>query len=245
MEDVASWEFECNSVLELPGYDVTCEMKHGKQDLKSAFCNSCNCAFAALAQEIGSETFAEYVDKFGVADSVTFDGITTAKGNYEMADNASDLAWSAVGQHTNQIVAATFMNFVGAIANGGQGVTPYIVEDVSVRDNSIYSSKTAVQERILSENTASVLRDYMRNNVATKYGDSNFPGLTVCAKTGTAEVDPNGEIAPNAMLTGFVMDEAYPLAFIVCAEDAGYGRSVCVPIMSKVLTACKNVIDNQ
>ncbi len=242
--DIESWEFDCTSVLELPGYDVTCEMHHGKQDLKNAFCNSCNCAFASLAQKIGSETYAEYVEKFGIADSLEFDGITTAKGNYDEAENPSDLAWSAVGQHTNQIVAASFLNFVGAIANGGQGVLPYIVDEVSVRDDPIYSSKTVTQKRIISTETATKLQEFMRNNVVSKYGDENFPGLTVCAKTGTAEVDPNGEIAPNAMLTGFAMDEKYPLAFIVCAEDAGYGRSVCVPIMSKILSACKKAIDN-
>ena len=138
----------------------------------------------------------------------------------------------------------TFMNFVGAIANGGQGVIPYVVEEVSVRDEPVYSCKTVEQKRIMSVETAKTLQDFMRNNVSVKYGDSNFPGLNVCAKTGTAEVDQTGKVSPNAMFTGFVMDEEYPLAFIVCAEDAGYGRAVCVPIISKVLSACKDVIDN-
>ena len=68
-----------------------------------------------------------------------------------------------------------------------------------------------------------------------------FPGLSVCAKTGTAEV--GGEQKPNAMFTGFVDDEKYPLAFIVCVEDGGYGSTTCIPIASKVLEACKAVID--
>ena len=34
-------------------------------------------------------------------------------------------------------------------------------------------------------------------------------------------------------------DEAYPYAFIVAVEDGGYGSEVCIPILSKVLTACK------
>ncbi len=244
MDNMDDWSFQCSGVLELPGYDVTCEMSHGNQNLKDAFCNSCNCAFASLALEIGSDVYAEYIEKFGVADSFEFDGITTAKGNYEKSEDSSDLAWSAVGQHKDQIVPVTFMNFVGAIANGGQGVIPYVVEEVSVRDEPVYSCKTVEQKRIMSVETAKTLQDFMRNNVSVKYGDSNFPGLNVCAKTGTAEVDQTGKVSPNAMFTGFVMDEEYPLAFIVCAEDAGYGRAVCVPIISKVLTACKDVIDN-
>jgi peptidoglycan glycosyltransferase len=81
----------------------------------------------------------------------------------------------------------------------------------------------------------------LRANVETYYGAENFPGLTVCAKSGTAEV--GGDRKPNAMFTGFVMDEAYPLAFIVCIEDGGYGRPTCVPVLSKVLESCKEMMD--
>ena len=45
------------------------------------------------------------------------------------------------------------------------------------------------------------------------------------------------------MFTGFVMDENYPLAFIVVVENGGYGSAICVPIISKVLAECKNVLD--
>ena len=86
-----------------------------------------------------------------------------------------------------------------------------------------------------------ILCEYLRSNVTEKYGSDNFPGLTVCAKTGTGEV--GGDKKPNAMFTGFVTDEEYPLAFIVCVENAGYGKTVCMPITSQVLAACKAVMD--
>ena len=73
-----------------------------------------------------------------------------------------------------------------------------------------------------------------------KYGAENFPGLTVGAKTGTGEVD--GGKKPNAMFTGFVENENLPLAFVVCVEDAGYGKTVCVPIVSKVLSAVQQAL---
>ena len=76
--------------------------------------------------------------------------------------------------------------------------------------------------------------------MTNKYGAENFPGLTVGAKTGTGEV--GGDKKPNAMLAGIVEDAEYPLAFIVCVENAGYGRTVCVPIASKVLEAVRQSI---
>ena len=86
------------------------------------------------------------------------------------------------------------------------------------------------------------LQEYLRSNVEQRYGDEYFPGLQVCAKTGTAEV--GGGQKPHAMLAGYVMDEAYPLAFMVCVENAGYGGTVCLPVASRVLAACKLVLDS-
>ena len=93
----------------------------------------------------------------------------------------------------------------------------------------------------MSKETAQTLRDYMMNNVEEKYGSENFPGLVVCAKSGTAEV--GGDKRPNAMFAGFVADEDYPLAFIVTVENGGYGATVCVPILSQVLASCKAAMD--
>ena len=76
----------------------------------------------------------------------------------------------------------------------------------------------------------------MQNNVQVKYGADNFPGLTVCAKSGTGEV--GGGKKPNAMFTGFLTDEKYPLAFIVTIEEGGFGTETCMPIISQILSVC-------
>ena len=95
-------------------------------------------------------------------------------------------------------------------------------------------------DRIMSERTAQTLQQYLRNNVQTIYGDGNFPGLSVCAKSGTSQL--GGGKRSNAMFTGFLMDEEYPLAFIVVVENGGYGASACVPVLSQVLRVVKSVL---
>ena len=92
----------------------------------------------------------------------------------------------------------------------------------------------------MSTQTAMTMQELMRNNVENYYGDENFAGFTVCAKSGTAQVGGNQK--PNAMFTGFVLDEEYPLAFIVAIEDGGYGRLICVPVLEKVLQACREAL---
>ena len=241
--DAETMTFSCGSVLELGGGKITCERAHGSQTLKEAFQNSCNCAFAELALTIGAEKMEHYVDAFGITEPVVFDGIETAAGNYQAVGGAQvDVGWSGVGQYNDLINPCAFLNFVGAIAGGGKGVSPYIVESVLVGSTRTYMASASSGERILSQKTAETVTAYMRRNVQNKYGDENFPGLEVCAKTGTAEV--GGEQKPNAMLSGFVSDTQYPLAFIVCVEDGGYGAQVCLPIASQVLSACVEAMQN-
>lgn len=242
MEGVADLTYTCTGSYAFGADKVTCERPHGTQNLKAAMMNSCNCYYAFLSQQMGGEKLTEYVERFGVLKSVTFDGIHTATGNYNVSGAAAvEVAWSAIGQHTDLINPCAYLTFVGAVANGGQGVTPYVMQSVSVGDKVTYRAEIAPRDRVMSEETAGILRDYMRNNVVNNYGAEKFAGLTVCAKSGTGEVD--GDKRSYAMFTGFATDEAYPLAFIVCVENAGYGKAVCIPILSQVLAACKQALD--
>ena len=242
--DILSHSFTCTGVYEIGTGDVTCEGEHGVQSLKETFANSCNCGFAQIVELIGREKLARCMEQFGIIEAVSFDGITTVKGNFDISDAYGELlAWSGIGQHTDQINPCAYMTFVGAIAGGGSGVTPYVVEEVRVGGSTTYEAKTDKRERIMSKSTAALLQEYMRNNVHSNYGDENFPGLTVCAKTGTGEV--GGEKKPNAMMTGFVTDEQYPFAFIIAVEEGGYGGSTCKPMIAAVLAACKEMVDAQ
>ena len=240
--DARDMMFYCDGSLELDGGEITCEWAHGDQYLMGAFENSCNCAFAELALQLGPEKMEHYAESFGVIAPVAFDGIETPAGNYEASDAPDiDIGWSGAGQYNDLVNPCSFLTFVGAIANGGEGALPYVVENVMVGNTRTYTAKTKMGGERMSQDTARNVTELMRNNVESKYGDWYFPGLAVCAKTGTAEV--GGDQKPNAMLAGFVADGNYPLAFIVCVEDGGYGAEVCLPIASSVISACVEAID--
>lgn len=242
--DIQEQKFVCRGKYQIGKDTIICDGTHWEQDLKMAFRNSCNCAFAQIAQQLGNQTLQRYAETFGVTEPIKFDGITTATGNFDVTDAAeASLAWASIGQYTDQVNACTFMTFVGAIAAGGKGIQPYLVQRITSDGITTYSASPQSGQRIMSKATAETLRELMAFNVTDKYGSKNFPGMTVCAKTGTAEV--GGDKKPNATIAGFVTDEQYPLAFIIAVEDGGYGREICVPILSKVLAACKTVMDAQ
>lgn len=240
--DIEQQTFTCTGSYTIGADQITCESNHWDQDLKTAFQNSCNCAFAQIALQVGAENMEKYAQQFGITESVRFDGITTAKGQYQ-AVNADDvnIAWSGIGQYHDLINPCSYLTFIGAVANGGKRVDPYVVEKISVGDKVTYQAQNREGKQLLSEETVAKIREYMRNN-ALAYGADRFGELTVCAKTGTAQID--GQTEPNAMLVGFVTDPEYPLAFIVCAENAGYGGQVCIPIAGQVLDACKHYMDS-
>ena len=239
---IDSLEYTCSGTYEIGGGDVTCMERHGKQTLKEAFLNSCNCAFSQVAEQMGREKLDRYVELMGVTDTISFDGVTTMAGNFEVVDATPEqVAWSAIGQHKDQINPCAFLTFIGAVAGDGVGAKPYIVSEVTVGGKTTYRVDTQKTDRVVSKETAQILREYMQNNVENRYGSKNFPNVVVCAKTGTAEV--GGGKAPNATFAGFVADKEYPLAFVVLVEEGGYGREVCIPILSKVLQACMDVMD--
>lgn len=242
--DILDRSFYCSGVYEYGVDKVTCETAHGTRTLRTALSSSCNCSFAQISELIGKENMQKYVQQFGVVESLKFDGITAVSGNYDIADAAPvELAWSCIGQYTDQINPARYMAFMGAIAGGGKAALPHLVSEVRVGEEITYRAETVMSERILSEDIAATLREFMRGNVQNVYGDWNFPGLNVCAKSGTSQL--GGELTSNAMFAGFITDEKYPLAFIAVVENGGYGSSACVPVLSRVLGECKVVLDAQ
>ena len=78
----------------------------------------------------------------------------------------------------------------------------------------------------------------MKNNVKVTYGESNFYGLDIYAKSGTAETG-SGE---DGWFVGFIDNEDYPLAFVVWIKNGGTGYASAGPVAKDVLN--KIISDN-
>ena len=244
IETVPDWEnltFTCEGKTIIGGQEIICEGVHGTITLKQALAHSCNVAFGELAGKVGTKALMEYADKLGLSESFECDGIPVKAGTVDLKDaDAGDLAWAGIGQYTDQVNALTFMRAMGRIAGGGTGADPYLMAKITRGEKTAYEAKTETSSRALKAETAAKLTEYLRNNVATMYGDWQFGGLNVCAKSGTAEHE--GETA-DAMFAGFCVDENCPLAFVVFVENGGSGSAVAAPIAAKVLQVCAAAIN--
>ena len=112
---------------------------------------------------------------------------------------------------------------MGAIANGGSTPEPYLT-----------GGKSRTSYTLTDSSTAASLHSMMRNNVVNYYGEYLFDGYSLCAKTGTAELDDKN---PNCWIGGFSEDESTPYAFAVCVQEGTSGLYTAGEVVSAALNA--------
>ena len=230
----------CEGMIRLGEETIVCSGVHGEQNLGDAFANSCNVAFALIAERLGAETMKQYTEKAGLTASYSVDGLPTAKGTFSWENmTAGDLGWAGVGQHKDQVNPCALMVYMGAIANGGKAAVPQIIQNtVSVAGIPSVPGITKKTETLVSADTAEQIARLMAENVEKTYGTKRFPNMQICAKSGTAEVGADQK--PHAWFAGFLQNEDAPYAFVVLVENGGGGNSVAGTVAGKVLDVVVN-----
>ena len=223
-KELKKFKFNCTGVHEIKGVKIRCAEVHGEVDFESALAKSCNGAFAELSKMIGPRSLTAYTRKCGLETSYDMNGVFNTKGSFEFpAKDQVSTAWAGIGQWKDYLNPCSMLVYLGAIANDGESVVPKLLKTSRLRKKT---------KRMIKSETAAKLRRMMKNNVVTNYGEGNYPGLDIYAKSGTAEVEGK---RPNAWFAGFIKNKDYPYAFIVCVEDSGFGSQVAGPVANTVL----------
>ncbi len=223
-----SRRFWCGGDTEIAGVRIKCSGEHDAQSFEDALANSCNVAFAEITIKVGQDNMLSHARAYGLLDGHTLDGIPSAAGSYPQ-DFLGDpeLAWSGIGQSTDLVNPYAMLRFVAAIANGGVLAEPHLI-----------AGRSGPYTRLVKEETAEKLGAMMNYNVVSHYdGANNFPGLSLCAKTGTAEL---GDGSSHAWFVGYLLDERHPYAFVVLVENGGGGLYAAGPVANTLLQAAVN-----
>lgn len=220
IEGINQWTFKCTGSHIIEGEKITCTAAHGTVDIYGALAKSCNCAYASLAVQMGGDVMEKTVKALGLTDSYDIDGIKSVPGTFNFDTYNINLGWAGIGQFEDQVNPLSLMVYMGAIAGEGQAKEPCLL---------MGSSPASVD--LLDPATARQLGDMMRNNVISNYGDGNYPGLELHAKSGTAEGAPGQ--SPDAWFCGYSGD----VAFVVSVEKGGYGAAVAGPVARRMLEA--------
>ena len=235
MKDRDSFTFDCDGINQLGEGDdtrLTDVSAHGEVDFRGALAQSCNGAFGALTREVGAKAMQEYTEKAGLTKPVEVDGIETAAGSFTFPDdNEVKLSWAGIGQADDLVNPCAMMVYMGAIANGGEPVQPTLIKSATFLKDLTGGKSLG---RYLDKDTADELRSMMKNNVVENYGEENFYGLDMYAKSGTAEAD---SYQPDAWFVGFTDNEDAPYAFVVWVQGGGFGAQAAAPIATRVINA--------
>jgi penicillin-binding protein A len=217
----------------------------GAIDLSTALTNSVNTVWAEVGVEVGQETMAEYMEKFGFYadppmdypdDQMVPSGVN--KGRRRLVPPTSDqvdIGRVAIGQGDLEVTPLQMASVAQAIGNGGMRMKPRLVEKVLDPDGRTIDEPLAEEaERVMSEETARTVGDMMRNVVREGTGTAAaLEGVDVAGKTGTAEVNLQG--LNNAWFIGFTDEVA--VAVVIDRIQGGTGGTDAAPIAKAVLEA--------
>ncbi|HET6560362.1 MAG TPA: penicillin-binding protein 2 [Marmoricola sp.] len=212
--------------------------------LTQALMVSCNVSFGALGLELGAEALREQAQAFGFG-ARYLEGLGgQAVSRFPQDPDAPQTALSAIGQFDVRATPLQMALVVATIANNGQGMRPYVVDEVRAPDLSVLdkTSPDELPERAMSPADANTLTQMMVEVVDAGTGTTaQIPGVKVAGKTGTAQTGE--ETLPYAWFVSFAPADNPEVAVAVLVEDAGVARDaisgsgLAAPIAKAVMEA--------
>ena len=219
-------------------------------DLLAVFTRSCNIPFAQMAVDVGWPAMLQGVADWGVGEPLPIDlprAVASTFGNAENPDqNIPLLAIRGFGQNEVQMVPLHMAMVASTVANGGQMMAPYIVQETRAHDGSVLSTTTpSVWKTPITPETAATMQDLMvsvAQNGTASCCIALADGTSVAAKTGTAQLNGPGEPErSNAWIVAYAPVEAPRYAVVVMIEgtnaeiSASTGGRLAGPVAKQVL----------
>ena len=217
--------FHCSGSVRVKGVTkpINCSNHagHGTQDLATATANSCNPAFISMGYKIGSDTYYNYLEDFGLFEPTGVDlpgeasGLFTDRKTFNSAEVY--VACYSFGQ-TFTVTPLQLITAQAACINGGYLHTPYVVEQVKDQNGNIISQHDSTPVRqVISEETSATVREILENVVANGTGrNGQVAGYRIGGKTGSSETTEEGRTIVSFM--GFAPAEN-PQVIVLIAYD--------------------------
>lgn len=216
---------------------------NGTMTLNDALTYSSNTAFAQLGVALGADSLRDMAEKFGYGSPILVDG-TTATGvpteavasQFPASMTDDRLALASIGQ--GDVLSTPLQNLLVAmaVANDGTIMQPTLVDRVRASDLSVISeTHPRTMSRVFGQDTADKLTQMMESVVSNDAPNLQINGVSVAAKTGTAQIGENNE-ANDAWVIGFAPADDPKIAVSVVVHNVNtYGAAVAGPIMNEIM----------
>ncbi len=206
---------------------------YNEADMNKVLAKSINTGSVFVGQKIGRGKFYEYFKRFKLNEKTGIDlgneGVGSLQNIEKRHTTDVEFATASFG-HGITITPLALLRAYSAIANGGELVTPYIVEALRQPDGeySVINKQEIINERIISKETAETVRKMMANVVENGYGSrAKIPGYSAAGKTGTADIVFEGKYTDDTIQTfaGFFPVDNPKVAMLVLLDRPAIGES--------------------
>ena len=237
--------FYCAGSKVVDGKKIRCwkSKGHGSIDFGQGVESSCNCVFMECALRMGTNSFYDYLSKFGLSAKTGVDMTGETSGIFIDRNLVKNVDLARIG--FGQAVAVTPIGLLAAtssVINGGIKVAPHVMSEIKSSNRVMASYGISGGERVISSQTSDTMRELLQRVVTTGSGKGAYvPGYKILGKTGTAQKYENGQIARGKYISsflGFSVSEGanYGVLFIV-DEPKGYmyyGSLVAAPMVGDI-----------
>jgi len=162
---------------------------YGKQTMTQVLEKSINTGAVFAEQQIGKDSFLDYINKFGFTSKTGVDiqGEVSSRNDNIKSGIEMNLATASFGQGIELTPMQIARGFC-ALANGGRLIKPYIVEKIINGGDETYT-RPEFSELILSQQTVSQINAMLVNVIEKGFnGAAKIQGYYMAGKTGTAQV---------------------------------------------------------
>jgi len=213
--------------------------------LRDALARSCNTAFADLAAQLGEDKIRQQAERFGVGSAPPPVPMPVSASTIGDIPDVASLQQSAIGQRDVRFTPLQNAMVVAAIANGGQLMAPYLVQQIlSPTLDVLDETQPDRIGQAVPADVARTITDLMIGAENRTQGGGKITGVQIAAKTGTAEhgTDPKAT-PPHNWYIAFAPADAPKIAVAVLVENGGdrsleaTGGSRAAPIGRAVIAA--------
>ncbi|WP_322920679.1 peptidoglycan D,D-transpeptidase FtsI family protein [Nocardioides renjunii] len=186
---------------------------------------SCNVTFLSLANELGVEAMADQAEAFGFNSTSLEDLGGQATSLYPRDMDPPQTALSGIGQSNVTATPLQMAMVVAAIANDGDVMRPYVVDEVRAPNLSVLDrTDPETISKAISSTTADELTRMMVETVSSGTATpAQIPGVEVAGKTGTAQSTPDRP--PYAWFVSFAPADEPQVAVAVLVQSSDTSRS--------------------
>jgi penicillin-binding protein 2 len=249
--------FTCNGHKVYYNRDTRCDAVHGTLNLVQAIARSCDIYFYEIGMRLDVDDLYNTAVKYGLTEATGVDlphELASRIPSREWKRRVKHEKWYAgettsivIGQGANSVTPLGLARFYAMLATRGKLLTPHLLYGVRKENSSDLDIFTPVPPKETGLDPAlwatldEGLYEVVHSGTAAA---SAVPGLTMVGKTGTSQVTTfvdkrhyatlAKKLKDNALFAGYAPRENPQIAFVVVAENAGFGASSAAPIAKKL-----------